>query len=471
MAKKTTLLCLLIGFAASFCVAQTDISLLNVQLNRYSLPSVDNTIKLTVKNNGTSTVKSVKANWNDGNTNHIATITTAIAAGETVTINHPVPVNFDDIVEKTINVSVTTATNFAKNTSKTVSFNTLTRAATKRVLVEEGTGTWCSACPAGYVATDYMYKNYPNTFIGIAIQRSGNGKPNPMEDSLYRASHTFKKGLPGFNVDRIIKDQLILEKIDRMEKPYKERIAVAAPADLDIKSNLSGNELTVKVNTNFYTNFARANYKVGVILTESNITGPSPEYDQYNGYAGSKEPMGGYEKLPKIIPGPQMTYDHVGRELLGGYNGQSGSVPFTITEGTTASYTFNYSIPAEYNKDELHLVAVLINERDGSIENAKEVTLKGSLSVTKLSTLLPAIKMYPNPTSDMLNISFTSKNNNNYAVTVTTITGEVVLTKNYTNRSEGLQNIHLPLSQLNTGTYLVSVSSGKASYSKRIIVK
>lgn len=466
MVKKITLLFVLAIACSQLSFAQTanDISLLSAGLDRFSLPSVDNTISMEVKNNGTRTITSLEVSWSDGSTNHNALVKTNIAVGETATIAHPKPVNYSSIVEKNISVNISKANNSidtrSADNSQSISFNTVTREAKKAVVIEEGTGTWCKWCPGGAVNIENMSKKYPETFIGIAIH---NG--DPMKFNSYNQSSGFR-GYPSYHLDRAVKNVNIQGEWS-MEGPYKKRASLKAPAELSATGSVTDSKATINAKATFVTKFARANYKLGVVVVENGVKGTSGGYAQKNAYAGGRNgKMGGYEKLPSTVPASKMTYDHVARALLGGYSGQSGSVIDVINVGDTAEYTFTYDIPSAYKKDNLHFIVLLL---DGSkIVNGKDFSPK-DLSSNEVS-LLPEISMYPNPASENLNISFNSKESNDYEVVVYDMVGRQISSKKYPSLS-GTQNISYPLSGLSNGNYLVSISTGKASYSKMIIVK
>lgn len=470
MLKKISLWAALIAIIPNLSYSQENTISLKASVNRYSMPTTNNTIAIEVKNNNSYTINSLEINWNDGVKNHFSTINTNILPGNTEIINHPIPVSYSGIVEKNIAVTlskVNSIKNFkAIEANSSLKFNTLTRKAKKAVLIEEGTGTWCSGCPAGDVAIKYMYEKYPNSFVGIAVHRGSGGIPDPMEYTPYRESHTYK-GLPGFNVDRVILNEFVFGKIKAIEPHYNKRINVKAPADLDAKANITGEELSIEASAKFYSDFSNANFRLGIILTENGITGPSPEYDQSNGYSGDSSPMGGYEKLPNPVPGNQMVYDHVGRALLGGFDGQRGSVPTTIKSGDIAKYTFKFKIPSEYKKDKLKAVIVLIDQSNGAIANSKEVDISRILSVDKKTVKIANI--YPNPASDKLNISFKALAKN-YRITVFDNLGREILSKNYSNLS-GFQNIVFPTSKLSKGSYILNIANNKTSYSQTILIK
>ena len=109
---------------------------------------------------------------------------------------------------------------------------------------------------------------------------------------------------------------------------------------------------------------------MSAIIVEDGITGPPPEFSQANAYArGSSGVMGGFETfMGKVLAG-KISYNHVSRKLLGGYNGQEGSLPESINQGEKHSYKFKHTLPVDWNKEYIYVVGVLLAPH-GSVLNA-----------------------------------------------------------------------------------------------------
>ncbi len=439
-----------------------------VSLNRYSLTSTDNPLSVDVTNNGTSTITSLNISWNDGTNNYSEDFTINIAPGEMETISHSTQVNYSSTEEKNITVTINSVNGDtdADMTNNTLikKFNTLSQSGTKAVLIEESTGTWCGWCPRGTVGLDYMASTYPNSVVAVAVH---NEDPMMVDEYDLALVNVIGAGWPNSGVDRQ------LTGIDpgqaTLQEAYNTQITQITPLDLTVSASQSGSNLTISAQANFYTNFTTADFRLGVIITEDNVTGTTNGYAQTNYYAGGFEgPMGGYENLPDPVPASQMVYNHVGRAILGGFNGQAGSVPSVINIGDVINYDFNYAIPATSDQENMHIVVVLIDQADGSIVTAMESSIEQALSIEEVSGI-DAIKIYPNPAKDIVNIAFGS-GNGDYTITVSDMLGRTVINKSY----EGLfgnTSIELPVTQLNAGHYIMNITNnGHASYSTKFIV-
>lgn len=452
-------------FADNFVVRQpqqNDAVLSSASINRYSLTNTNNTLSMNVANNGSNPITSLTVSWNDGAA-HSETINVNIPVGGSSNVNHPTPVNYSAAFTRDIEVEITqvNGTNdpAPEDNSGNAIITTLSQSPTKRVVIEEGTGTWCQWCPRGAVAMEYMYNTYPDRFIGIAVH---NG--DPMTVSEYDNGANFG-GYPSANIDRSILDGDVSQA--DFQNYYNQRKDLLTPASISVNGVRSGNDLEIELNTLFFSQFSSANYRLGVIIIEDGVKGTSSGYNQANAYAGGGYgPMGGYESLPSTVPAAQMVYDHVGRALLGGYNGQAGSVPTEIYDGMPVSYTFNYTVPAAYNIDNMYAVGVIIDNTTGEIINANKSPLK-TLSLGSVESV--EMNVFPNPATDKINVSFEAKGGD-YMIEITDLQGRVVVSEQHTNLS-GSQSVELNTSSLKSGNYLVSIAKEGASYTKMISVK
>lgn len=452
-------------FVDNFTVLQLvpdDANLLSSTLTRYSQVSTNNTLSMSVKNDGSNTITSLTVNWNDG-IDHSSVIAVNIASGATANVSHPTAVNYATALEKNIAITITNVNgnvdpNMTNNADSKL-FNTVSQLASKSVVLEEGTGTWCGWCPRGAVAMDYMVATYPTDFIGIAVH---NG--DPMTVTAYDAAADFG-GYPSCNVDRVLLDQTVSQTA--FVSYYNARTNLIVPAAISAVNSGTGSNVVIDVSATFYTPFAAADYRLGVIMVEDDVTGTTSGYNQVNYYeGGANGAMGGYESLPDPVPAAQMVYNHVGRALLGGYAGQSGSVPAAITDGQVVSYTFNYTVPATSQAPYMSAVAVLIDNATGEIVNAAKVDMSGA-NVSEIETI--GMEVYPNPAVNVVNVKFEA-NGGEYTLSITDLAGRVVATTVVSNAS-GMQNVVLPVEELVSGNYLITVAKEGASFTQNLIVK
>jgi hypothetical protein len=443
-----------------------DAILQSSKLTRYSLVNNNNNLVLTVKNDGYTTINNLTVNWNDG-TDHSDVITTSIASGATATVTHPIPVSYATVVEKSIDVTITNVNGNAdvnpdNNVNSDILFNTVSQQLVKKVLIEEGTGTWCGWCPRGAVSMDYMKATYPDNFIGVAVH---NG--DPMTVAEYDNGANFS-GFPGCNVDRVMLDQSVSQTA--LVNYFNARKNLVVPASVAIQmTSANAGDLTFEVTSIFKTVYAAADLRLGVIIIEDDVTGTASGYNQTNYYANNAAGvMGGFEALANPVPAADMHYNHVGRALLGGYSGLAGSVSASITDGMVETEQFTYTVPSTSNIANMYAVAVLVDQTNGEVLNADKIWLsKAGLNNLNLNNYF---SVYPNPATDILTVDFEATNNDDYAVSILDLQGRVVSSQNLS-ALNGAQKVTFDVNNLAKGSYVVTVSSNGMTSTKNVVIK
>lgn len=265
------------------------------------------------------------------------------------------------------------------NDVATTTLRVVDRIPRQRIVVEEGTGTWCGYCPMGIVGLEKMYENYPETFIGIAVHK---------EDALSTSSYndlTFS-GYPKCYINRDLNypTQPSFETLEAYQKALCNETPVAA---VEVKAGFVDNtkkQISAQAQTTFLTARSGLNYRISYVLTENGVKG----YSQANYYSGSTSPMGGFENKGSYV---SMDMDHVAR-MNYSFNGVKGSVPTVAEEGETTTYDAVLDVPSSVQTaDNLHVVALLIDASTGLIANAAEV------KVDKVSTSVVDLEKTPAP--------------------------------------------------------------------------
>jgi hypothetical protein len=324
---------------------------------------------------------------------------------------------------------------------------------TKRVFAEEATGTWCGFCVRGIVHMDSMTVKYPDTWIGVAVHGS-----DPMENTPY-SSGLNASGFPSALIDRATG---FVDPMD-FEFYYQSRISKQTPVEVSL-SNISYNStsrlISFDVNTIPAASIS-ADWRFNGVIYENDVTWDSPadsaDYQQHNYYSGgSIGPMGGFENLPGIIPASYMHYDHVARAILGGYNGTAGSIPSSVTDGSTYSHTYTYTLPASMDASQIHVVGFVIDHSNGEVLNADQ------------SLLLPAgideysgndLNVYPDPTTGMVYLS----DQKFERVEVYDLLGQLMLSKNNTDK--------IDISAFADGVYLVKAGNRQNIRTSKVILR
>ena len=153
------------------------------------------------------------------------------------------------------------------------------------------------------------------------------------------------------------------------------------------------------------------------------------------------------------------------RTILGGTWGQASSIPSSVSAGQTATYTFNFTVPANFDMRMLRLVGMVQKYNtslyDRRILNSNKLLVRDywttPLGTNNISKDVE-INIYPNPTSQYLNIDLSDKNIQFHSLKVMSLDGKTVLETSYT--------AQLNIEKLASGSYYLILANDKASYTK-----
>ncbi len=293
------------------------------------------------------------------------------------TFAKPLPLTIGVVNEFKIKATLDGNTSEAKYTVKNLAFNP-----TKRVVLEEMTGTTCINCPRGILAIENLEKIYHDQFIpisihtyqgdalntgqdgysgflGLAAAPSGIVQRNgiissPIGDDFYTFEPTFSNG---FN---LWADYVASE----MNKP----------ADADIDATVSVNEVaqtySVPVSVKYALSAKNLNLNLFLVILEDGII----SFQQSN-VGGQTHPIfgewgkgGRYDDAVNY----NVTHNDVVRSTMNTYNGFGGYLPQTVEAGKEYTATLgDYEIPGTITDiNKAKAVVMLIDANDGRLINA-----------------------------------------------------------------------------------------------------
>jgi hypothetical protein len=163
-----------------------------------------------------------------------------------------------------------------------------------------------------------------------------------------------------------------------------------------------------------------------------------------------------------------MVYDHVGRAILGGWNGTSGSIPASIIANTPYSQTYTYTLPAGYDETQIKLVGMVIDQNTGEVVNTIESRLLGVGIKENNQTF--DLNVYPNPATDLTNITFFLNKANNVKLEVYNMMGELVYATDNKLHTPGYYNYKIDASDFANGFYIVNLNVGNSIVSQKITI-
>jgi hypothetical protein len=380
----------------------------------------------------------------------------------------------NDLTVTISNVNGVTLDDDPSDDSKSISIDPIVPAAGKVVVGEEATGTWCQWCPRGAVYMDLFEETYQDYWIGIAVH---NG--DPMTDATYdEGMGTLIGGYPSAIVDRGADVDPSGMTADFLERLQTDPAAVLLNgATWDPATRV----LEVSVKTTFSQN-ASNSYKVACALTEDGVTGTDGGYNQSNAYAGGGNGvMGGYEALPNPVPAAQMVYDHVARSIAPSFAGSSNSFPASINAGEDYISNFSFTLPADWDENNMHIIGLLMDP-SGRIDNGSSTSI--STAVDNGYELGPnlgvgeafdfniddALVIYPNPATDVLNVTVTSLNDDNNGISIYNYAGQLVHHFEL-NVNNGSWNFEVDLSTYAKGLYSIEYKTSQSKVIKKFVVQ
>lgn len=276
-----------------------------------------------------------------------------------------------------------------------------------KLVAEEVTGTWCQYCVRGIGAMEYMNKNYPDGFIGIAIHNDGSAiVPDSMAipGEEYRQWVMSRFGISGY--PKCVMSRNAMYAIDPGNIPmYYENIKASEEnyTGVSLKATL-GKDGRISAHTDvfFANDYTGADFKLAYIVIENDVhrthaeTGITDDYcgyDQMNGYAGGG--MGdcyGFEDLPQVVNADNIWFQDVARGYADndGYKGIGGIFPTDINEGDSFTHDYELDMPQTVLKKENTELIVLLLDKNGIIRNADKCAISSIDTAIKSISESPA---------------------------------------------------------------------------------
>ena len=377
----------------------------------------------SVKNMGATVVRNFQVGYSvDGGEEVVKDFKTTMASNneKTFSIDYP---GFNTTGSHKVNlrlVSVGGATDAYEGNNQVLMNVTVKNLVPKqRLVVEEGTGTWCQYCVSGIYAFRDAAEKFPDEFIGIAVHKS---------DELTTSSYdnlTFG-GYPRCYLMRDLNSSLTptLGTFETVIKKFREKNPMM---DVEVVAQFTDNSKTqihAEALTTFLNSYTGINYRISFVLLEDNV-----DINSQAGDATIKQ------------------LDHVAR-MNYSYNGVEGSIPADVEADKTNVYEATLDVPyTVQHPDNLKLVALVLDVKTGKIENAGEVAL------VKKAT---SIRDTENVVAPEFSFEGDRLNTNNFS-------GEVHI---YT-----ATGVEVPNANLAPGLYFVKATAGKNTVTRKLIKK
>lgn len=176
---------------------------------------------------------------------------------------------------------------------------------------------------------------------------------------------------------------------------------------------------------------------------------------------------------------------HVARHMFGGAWGSAAVVPTTTADGVAYTKQYTYTLPAAWNDQRIKLIAVVQHYNapdkfDREIMNVIEFGLNSADSTgvnyptviaQTVASSLNSVRLYPNPTADVVNVEYALGTTANFSIDVTNVIGQTVNAFLATNLSQGNYKTQINTADYTNGLYFVTLrENGKAVQTLKFVV-
>lgn len=239
----------------------------------------------------------------------------------------------------------------------------------RNMVMEEVTSLTCGWCPRGIVGVASMLEAHNDgTFIPICIS-SGSDPDSYKMGINYGSIWSILSSMPSCLINRnLVRFGVGDPGFANLERYYTALKAVPGVAEIKLKDiEINGDLATVKSETVFALDEDAADYRVAYVVTENHV-GPNMQWNYYTG--GASGVMGGWEKLG----GEVETYHNHFARAISNFHGDEGSIPAEIEAGKTYEYTGTVDLSQVTDINNIEVIALVINEKTGAIENGVTAT-------------------------------------------------------------------------------------------------
>ncbi len=347
-----------------------------------------------------SNVKAVLYDHNGNMVDEFSKTGLSLKKGDAVDFAFSKPLPLTVGVENEFKVAVTVDgyANEAKGKVKNLAYQT-----TKRVVLEEMTGTTCVNCPRGILAIENLEKLYHDQFIPISIHTYAGDALNTGQDG-YMAFLGLSAAPSGIVQRSGIISSPMGEDFFTGETTFANGYTLWADyvakelqnsADADINATVTVNEAantySVPVSVKYALNAKNLNLNLFLAVLEDDVV----SFQQSN-VGGQTEPIfgewgagGRYSAAVNY----NVSHKDVVRSTMNAYNGFGGYLPQTVEAGKEYTATLGeYELPGVANNvNRLKAVVMLIDANNGKLINAVCAKFPGyNTGIDDVQTDLPA---------------------------------------------------------------------------------
>ena len=464
--------------------------LVDIAITSLDIPNIDGPgstdISGLITNLGLDSISSFNILWNDGTGQQSETININLGFNDSYNFTHSTPIQTTSLLTYNIDVEVValgdgdSTNNLLSHTLTTASFNPF-----KKVLFEDqtiGANDFGFYSPRGIVRLEeIMLTSSIDSIEIISVHGNmGSGTSDAMYNMTYQSAC--------FNNAFVSANAWPQNMIDRKSvTDYGEIIGSSMVdfnnykndfgyADIDIFTVYDTNSRELIVSTDLKFAINCSNLNLAIVITEDSVhDNIDMGYSQSNAYYLGNSIMAttGVDFLTAGNPVPPalMYFKNVARKIIPSFIGSSSALPDSLLGDSTYSFTFpTYTVPSEYDQSRLRAIVLLIDPSNGEVYNTKgenvDAPATSTVGIDNLSQFIN-FTIYPNPASTVATLNVEGIIGSNIIVELYNLLGELVVSENYTTRSDYYSQ-DLDISSLNNGIYNVRLVVDGIIYSKKL---
>ncbi len=251
----------------------------------------------------------------------------------------------------------------------------------KRVVLEEGTGTWCGNCPRGMIAIEKIEQILPENFIPVSIHND-DAFAYPQYEQGFLGFMAYPQGRVNRRAEMLMPTwsndlglcELASPTGDQTFYDYVlQELAEPTVVGIEIGNAVyDGGKINVDANVEFALDTDRLAYNIFTVVLEDGLQGRQTNYAN-----GSSDPF--YGEWATAGAHTMTTYKDVARGIAGfNFNGESGYIPSTVKSSETYTANISMDVPSSVSKQEnMKVVCMIIDmNNEGRVVNAavKEIS-------------------------------------------------------------------------------------------------
>ncbi|MDX5448708.1 MAG: T9SS type A sorting domain-containing protein [Bacteroidota bacterium] len=333
-------------------------------------------------------------------------------------------------------------------------------ALTQRIsLLETFTSSTCGPCNPGNANMEGVLSNNPYNYASIKYQQNfpGVGDPYCTDEAVNRRGYYGVNAIPNTHIDGGWNgnSQSFSQGI------YDQFRNLPAFMEMTATMSVSGQTVSGNVTMKPLKDYNSSNLKLYIGIVEKRTT-------------------------QNIKTNGETEFFNVMKKMVPSENGKSVG-PFTKNNNVSESYsyTFNgsYRLPTdgqpanrinhatEHSVEQFSDLAVVAWVQDDVTKEVMQaIDTRIQLSVEE-NTANVALKAFPNPANDKLNVQIDLANRSNLRIEMTNLLGQSVFSKDLGQLEDGTNVETIDVSSLAPGIYLLNVIDGKDRLTRKVIIE